>query len=124
MNNHNDEGQWDFSFLGKVGGSVLENAAFILGAFLLFSRTSDLMTAFAPSSFLGYAGIEAVYGMLSALMVEGVLFGIKISIGRLRNSIAWLWNILLLAVVFIISALAQTVDSFVVRETLAEQPAE
>ena len=124
MNNHNEEGQWDFSFLGKVGGSVLENAAFILGAFLLFSRTSDLMTAFAPASFLGYTGIEAVYGMLSALMVEGLLFSIKFSIGRSRNSIAWVWNIILLAVTFGISALAQSIDSFVVRETLTSQPAE
>jgi len=124
MSNHNDDEQWDFSFLGKVGGSVLENAAFILGAFLLFSRTSDLMTAFAPSSFLGYEGIEAVYGMLSALMVEGLLFSIKFSIGRSRNSVAWVWNLVLLAVTFSISAWAQTIDSFVVRQTLSEQSAE
>ena len=124
MNNHNEEGQWDFSFLGKVGGSVLENAAFMLGAFLLFSRTSDLMTAFAPKTFLGYEGIEAVYGMMAALMVEGLLFAVKFSIVKSKNSIAWVWNIVLLAVTFGISALAQSIDSFVVRETLTSQPAE
>ncbi len=103
---------------------VVWNGVFVLAALVLFSKTADLFTAFAPSKLFGYEGIASFYGVAVALMVEGVFVGAKFMIGGARTPIAWLWNMTLILVTFSVSALAQSVDSLVVANTLAQQPLE
>lgn len=105
-------------------GGVIENGVFILGLILMYSKTVDLLSAFAPSKFLGYAGNEAIYGACVGLMVEGVVIAVKLTLDRSKTASAWLWGVITMLVPFAISGLAQVFDSFVVRETLAQQPAE
>lgn len=119
--NEEPKEQADF---GGCMAALIENAAFILGALLMFSKTVDLMSAFAPKVFLGYVGIEGIYGLAVGLMIEGMLVALKFGLGRPKNVIEWGWNILLILAPFVISALAQVFDSFVIRDTLSQQPQE
>lgn len=105
-------------------GSIIENGVFILGLVLMFSKTVDLLSAFAPSKFLGYEGNEAIYGFAVGLMVEGVVIAVKLTLGNSRNPRAWLWNVITMLVPFVISGFAQVFDSMVVRDTIGQQPAE
>lgn len=109
---------------GGCFAQIVENGVFLLGAVLMFSKTVDLMSAFAPRSFMGYVGVESFYGLAVGLMVEGMLVALKISLGKPKNVLEWGWNIMLIVAPFIISAFAQVFDSFIVRETLDKQPAE
>lgn len=119
MNNQYVEVDW-----GEIVGFLLDWGVFLLGALLMFSKTSELMAAFAPQKIMGYEGVGAIYGVLCALLVEGVLVLMKIQLGNSANPIAWLWNILLMASTYLISLFAQGIDSIVVRDTLASQPLE
>ena len=101
---------------------IVENLTFALGMFLMFSKTVDLMTAFAPSTLFGYPGLETVYGLAVGILIEGALFIMKLTLPRAKNVIDWLWNVLVVVAPFIVSALAQVFDSFQVRDTLATQP--
>lgn len=111
----------DVDFGGCVGW-VVENVVFMLGMFLMFAKTVDLMSAFAPSSFMGYTGVEYWYGFAVGCMVEGALIVMKFLVGRPKNVIEWVWNVILLVVPFAISALAQVFDSFMVRDVIGKQP--
>lgn len=105
---------------------VILFGAFLLGAGLMFSKTSDLMTNFAPSEFMGYEDIELIYGIGVSLMVEGLMVAMKFKsmFQRAKNMIEWGWDVVLTLVPFAISALAQSIDSFVIKDTLADQPGE
>ncbi len=113
----------EFDFGGCIA-VVMENGAFALGMLLMFSKTVDLMSAFAPKSILGYVGIESWYGLAVGVLIEGALFVMKLLLPRPKNVFDWAWNVVVVLVPFAISALAQVFDSFVVRETLAQQPQE
>lgn len=98
---------------------------FILGTLLMFSKTADLMAAFAPSSIGGYTGLEVVYGVAVALLVDGLVAAMKLKIlfmGKAQSAIAWGWDIILTLFPFVISSFAQVFDSFLVRDTLQSQP--
>jgi len=95
-----------------------------LGMLLMFGKTVDLMSAFAPRSILGYVGIESWYGFAVGVLVEGALFVMKLLLPRPKNVMDWLWNVVVILVPFGISALAQPFDSFLVRDTLSQQPEE
>lgn len=105
---------------------IISFIVFIMGTLLLFAKTSDLMTNFAPSEFMGYANVEGLYGFGVALMVEGLIVAMKIKmlLDRSKSMIEWAWDIILTFVPFAISAAAQTIDSFVIRETINTQPME
>lgn len=103
-------------------GGVIENGVFILGLILMYSKTVDLLSAFAPSKFLGYDGNEAIYGMCVGLMVEGVVIAVKLTLDRSKTASAWLWGVITMLVPFAISGLAQVFDSFIVRGVLEQQP--
>jgi len=125
MSNENqvspEQEQFDF---GGCVGYIVENGVFLLGMLIMFSKTVDLMSAFAPASIMGYKGIESYYGLACGLLVEGALFVMKLLLPRSKNVFDWLWNAIVVIAPFIISALAQVFDSFLVRETLSSQPAE
>lgn len=99
---------------------------FILGTLLMFSKTADLMAAFAPASIGGYTGMETMYGIAVALLVDGLVAAMKFKVlfmGKAKSTIAWGWDIVLTLFPFVISSFAQVFDSFMVRETLQSQPA-
>jgi hypothetical protein len=108
----------------KTLGEILtiENGILLLGSILLFAKTTELMTAFAPKQIFGYTGIEVFYGMACAIMVEGLFVTMKFQISRSTNPYSWGWNLILIVIPFVISALAQAIDSFMIQKTLAGQP--
>lgn len=125
-NNQQKQGQQEG--MGCVGW-VLEWAVFLLGAVLMFAKTSELLGAFAPKEWLGYRDIESIYGAVSALMVEGLFIAIKfandpILSGKPRGIGQWLTNTIIMFVPFGISLLAQPLDAFVIQGTLVDQPVE
>jgi hypothetical protein len=110
-------------------GWILEWAVFVLGAVLMFAKTSELLSAFAPKEWLGYVGIESIYGAVSALMVEGLFVAIKITndpvLNGRNNSISqWFTNAFIMLFPFAISVFAQPIDAFVISGSLANQPPE
>lgn len=111
---------------GSIGCfQIVLFGVFILGTMLMFSKTADLMAAFAPSSIGGYTGLEVVYGIAVALLVDGLVAAMKLKIlfmGRSQSAIAWGWDIILTLFPFMISSFAQVFDSFMVRDTLQSQP--
>lgn len=113
----------DFDF-GALVTWFIENGVFVIGAFVLFAKTSDLMTKFAPSEFMGYTDIASIYGFVVACMVEGAFVGMKLALGRPRNVLAWVSNVILIIAPFGVSALAQVFDSFITQDTLAQQTPE
>ena len=113
----------NFDFSGCVA-TIVENGVFLLGMLLMFSKTVDLMSAFAPSSIMGYKGVETYYGLACGILIEGSLFVMKLLLSRSKNPFDWIWNIVVVIVPFIISALAQVFDSFLIRETMQSQPQE
>lgn len=123
INNNQSEGG-----TGCIGW-VLEWGVFILGSVLMFAKTSELLAAFAPKEWLGYVGIESIYGAVSALMVEGLFVTIKIINdpvlnGRNRSISQWFTNAVIMLFPFGISVLAQPLDAFVIQGSLASQPEE
>ena len=118
-----EETQDDFDF-GALVTWFIENGVFVIGAFVLFAKTSDLMTKFAPSEFMGYTDIASLYGFVVACMVEGAFVGMKLALGRPRNVLAWVSNVILIIAPFGVSALAQVFDSFITQDTLAQQTPE
>ena len=122
MNNQNNQ-NFDYSawFQNLLAG-LIENGAFLLGMALMFSKTVDLMTAFAPSTILGYEGVEVWYGVAVGVLIEGALFVMKLLLPRPKNVLDWLWNVVVILVPFALSGFAQVFDSFVVRDTLSQQP--
>ena len=109
--------------LGGCAMWAIENGTFFLGMVLMFSKTVDLMVAFAPATIFGFSGLEVFYGMGVGLLVEGAAFVMKLTLPRAKNTMDWLWNVFVVALPFIISALAQIFDSFQVRSTMQAQPA-
>lgn len=107
--------------------AIFEGLIFLLGAFLMASKTQDLMAAFSPESFFGFQEIAGYYGLGCTLLVEGLLIFEKFKMlfmGRAKNRIEWGWGIILTIVPFVISFLAQSIDSILIAQTLSEQPAE
>lgn len=110
-------------------GWLLEWAVFILGAILMFAKTSELLSAFAPREWFGFVEIESLYGAVSALMVEGLFVALKMANdpvlnGRPRTTGQWIGNTVIMLIPFSISLLAQPLDAFVIQGTLASQPTE
>lgn len=121
MDNQNSTPEFD---LGGCMSYLVENAVFALGMLLMFSKTSDLMAAFAPSNIMGYTDVEAYYGIACGLLIEGAMFAMKMLLPRSKNAVDWLWNTLAVAAPFLISGLAQVFDSFIIRDELSKQPPE
>ena len=107
---------------GKALELVIENGVFLIAAFMLFLKTSELLGTFAPAEFLGYTGIGPIYGIVCALLVEGLLVVAKLNLSRTQSSWNWLYSLLLILVTFTLSAMAQVADGFLIRQTLANQP--
>jgi hypothetical protein len=108
--------------LSHMFNMLVENLVFFVAAVVLFFKTSELLAIFAPKTILGYDNLGGVYGMVCALLVEGLLAVTKWSLDKKDNSMAWAYKVGLLVVTFLISAIAQVVDGFMIRDTLTQQP--
>lgn len=92
--------------------------AMLVAAAMLYTRTSEIMTAFAPKTVFGYTGLEPLFGNVSALLVEGVILGIHFIPSMKRNESAQFFK----WVLFAISSASQVIDGFLVKETIGNQP--
>src|SRR5574341_1400305 len=110
-----------FDFGGCVSWAV-ENGTFLLGMALMFSKTVDLMSTFAPRTIFGYTGLAVFYGLAVGLLVEGALFVMKLTLPRAKKVVDWLWTVAVVVLPFAISGFAQVIDSIMVRQTLDQQP--
>ena len=114
----------------NAGGSgcfqLIELVVYSLAALLMYPKTAELISTFAPNTILGYTGNAILYGMVSALIVEGVIVAMKIKmwIDPAKNLSEWFWDGLVFAVALIISGAAQVFDGFVTKDTLIDQPYE
>lgn len=108
--------------LSHLFNMLIENLVFFVAAVVLFFKTSELLATFAPATILGYDNLGGAYGMVCALLVEGLLAVTKWSLDKKDNSIAWAYKVGLLIVTFLISAAAQVVDGLMIRDTLSQQP--
>jgi hypothetical protein len=106
----------------KALSIIIDNLVFLVAALILFLKTSEVLTAFAPNTIFGYHGLESLYGIVTALLVEGLLVTAKLSLSRNQTSYAWLYSLILVIVTGGISAFAQITDGFLVKQTLANQP--
>lgn len=109
--------------LSRIFNVAVENLVFVIAAVVLFFKTSELLAIFAPKTILGYDNLGGLYGMVCALLVEGLLAVTKWSLDRSDNSMAFAYKVMLIIVTFLISGAAQVVDGFMIRDTLSEQPA-
>jgi hypothetical protein len=107
MNNQSEKTIWD----GVLGLSMFVAAA------MLYFKTAQVMTVFAPSTMFGYTGLEVLFGNISALLVEGIIVALHF-IPSVQNDSAKVFKWFL----FAISGFCQVVDGFVVQNTLAQQP--
>lgn len=108
--------------LSRMFNLFVENLVFFIAAVVLFFKTAELLSLFAPKSIFGYEGLQSLYGVICALLVEGLLAATKWSLDKSDNPMAWAYKIVLLVVTFLISASAQVVDGFMIRDTLSTQP--
>lgn len=106
----------------QLFNSIVENAVFLVAAVVLFFKTTELLSLFAPAEIFGYTGLEFLYGATCALLVEGLLVVTKWSLDKSDNPMAWAYKVGLLVVTFLISASAQIADGVLIRDTLDQQP--
>jgi hypothetical protein len=107
MENNSEKTIWD----GVLG------LAMFVAAIMLYFKTAQVMTVFAPSTMFGYTGLEVLFGNVSALLVEGIILALHF-IPSMQNDSAKVFKWFL----FSISAFCQVVDGFVVQNTLSQQP--
>jgi len=98
--------------------------AFGWGALMMYPKTVDLLTNFAPDEFMGLLDMAGWWGMGSALLIEGVMVVLKLKMWLYpaRNLVEWMWDAILSISPFALSAVAQVFDSMLVRGTLEKQP--
>lgn len=100
------------------GDAVLDWVV-IVAAFLLFFRTADILSYFAPSNLNDLFGFDVslIYGAVCALLVEGAMlalhFNKRASIHTPAQVVKW--------ALFVISGVCQVFDGFVITDTLAQQ---
>lgn len=92
--------------------------AMMVAAAMLYFKTAQVMTVFAPSVVFGYTGLEVLFGNVSALLVEGIVLALHFIPSMKKNDAAQAFKWFL----FAISAFCQVVDGFVVQNTLSQQP--
>jgi hypothetical protein len=106
----------------KALAGAVDWGIFIIASVMLYAKTSEVFARFAPVSFFSFTEVGFFYGMICALLVEGVLVLCKLSIKYSENSNAFLWNVLLISFAWGISAAAQIFDGFLTADTLETAP--
>lgn len=93
--------------------NIILSASFWLSVTLAYSKTAELLSIFAPHTFIGFTGIEWMFGYLAAFLVEGIFVTMKYRLQAPQNDVARLWTIGLAVGTWAISMLAQVLDSYI-----------
>lgn len=95
------------------------NAAVVGAAIILFARTADVLSYFSPSILNDIIGsdISLLYGIVTAVMVEGVALALHFNRRAARSTSAqWVkWSLLA------ISGACQVFDGYIITDSLASQ---
>ena len=110
--------------IGQVIDGFIDWAVFIGASGICMLRTAEIFSHFSPDKILGFSGVSTLYGIMSALLVEGLLIVVKISLTSTKTAWNWLFNILLIALLWGVSAAAQVGDYLLSASLLAQQPPE
>lgn len=95
------------------------NFAVVGAAIVLFPRTADIMSYFSPqilSDIIGF-DVSLVYGLATALMVEGLALALHFNRQAAFSATAqWVkWSLI------VISGICQVFDGYIITDTLANQ---
>lgn len=104
----------------KMGtGDKVLDFGIIIAAIITFAKTADVFSYFAPESLSNIVGfdISYIYGLVTALLVEGVMLALHFNRRAHGYKPAELAKWSLLAISF----LCQVFDGFIVTNTLANQ---
>ena len=104
--------------------SFVSELVFWLALSMAFLKTAELMTYFAPDTFMGFRGLSGIIGVLSALSVEGMFAVMKYRIVRDDNPTSKIANVCIAVVLWAMSFAAQSLDTFVQKGRIDELPSE
>lgn len=108
-NQENDSVFWGF-FL---------DAAIVVAALAMYSKTQEVMTALAPNTLFGQTGISIIYGFAVAALIEGVMLSLHFLKRYIGNNRAegYKWFL------FLISVFCQFLDKSLFKEVQTETEA-
>src|ERR1700690_1520728 len=106
----------------RAFSGIMDWGVFLVASIVLFLKTSDVFTYYSPHQIGGYSGIEPIYGIVCASIVEGYIVYLKFSVKLSENDYAYLWNVGTMIMIVVISGIAQIVDGWISTSTLAQQP--
>lgn len=104
----------------KTGnGDKVLDAGVVIAAAILFFRTADVLSVFAPTILNDILGMDVafIYGVVCALLVEGLAlalhFNRRAQFSGTAQAVKW--------TLLVISGVCQVFDGFVVTDTLSRQ---
>jgi hypothetical protein len=103
---------------GKNPWESILGIGIVVAAAMLFFKTAEVMSIFAPDTVFGYTGLQDMYGFVTALLVEGMCLALHFIPEMKINFPAQVFKWFLFAV----SGFCQVVDGFIIQNTLANQP--
>ena len=110
--------------IGQVIDAFIDWAVFIGASGICMLRTIEIFSQFSPNKILGFEGVQTLYGIMSALLVEGLLVVVKISLSTTKNAWNWVFNIVLIGLLWGVSSAAQVGDYLLNSDKLAQLPPE
>jgi len=101
--------------VGQALDGFIDWAVFIAASGICMLRSMELFSRYSPETVFGFTDVQTWYGVLSALLVEGLLVVIKISMSHTRTAWNWLFNLGLIVMLWAMSAGAQVIDPIINR---------
>lgn len=108
-NQENDSLFWGF----------VVDAAIVVAALAMYSKTQEVMTALAPNTLFGQTGISIIYGFAVAGLIEGVMLALHFLKKYVGNNRAEVYKWFLFAV----SVFCQFLDKSLFKEVQTETEA-
>lgn len=105
----------------KIGSGVrFSDWAVVILAVLLYFKTAEVLSYFAPQNISAFAGMDVawLYGMITAFFVEGVAIAFHFHPGARRHTPAKI----VMWVLLVISGLCQIFDGKMVTDAIASMP--
>jgi hypothetical protein len=99
--------------VGQVLDGFIDWAVFIGASGICMLRSMELFSRYSPETVFGFADVKIWYGVLSALLVEGLLVVIKVSMSHTKTAWNWLFNLGLIVMLWAMSAGAQVLDPII-----------
>lgn len=105
----------------KIGSGVgMADWAVVVLAVLLYFKTAEVLSYFAPQNVSAFAGMDVawIYGMITALFVEGVAIAFHFHPGARRHTPAKI----VMWILIIISGICQVFDGKMVTDAISSMP--